>query len=258
MRSWKRPRWVEGGGDAHVSMSVFTTGEITGLTVSRSKHGIPDDAARFPTRIDYYARHLRPDAFEELESDAVLALAEQDGFDVDVLRLAQHCMVIDLPMPDPPDAEHLRAVWAYARAMCDVIGVFGILDRHAARWWSPQTLGEIPVNASFDPRREISVIFETTPNPRFGHVCHTRGLRKLGRPDLVLTHLTRRHADLAGQVLHDVAARLALGSIVRPGDELELRLGSGTTSNYVAGGNAPQLHLNNRALVLSTEGRAAP
>ena len=255
MRPWKRPRYVPGGGDAHVSFAVYTTAEVTGLTVSRSKHGMPEDANRFPTRIDYYWRIERDDRFAELESPAIMALADQEGLDTDVLRNAQHQMTIDLPMPDPDDAEHLRAVWAYVRALCDSVEVLAILDLHAARWWTPETLAAVPVNGSFDPRREISVIFETTPDPSFAHVCHTRGLRKLGRPDIVLTDLTLRHADLAGQVLHELAAHLALGAIVKPGDELQLRLGAGKASNYIAGGNAPQLHLNNRGLVLSSDGR---
>jgi hypothetical protein len=255
MRPWKRPKYVEGGGDAHVSIAVFTTREVTGLTVSRSRHGIVEDAARYDTRIDYFGRDERPDRFEELESPAVLGLAESDGLEVESLASAQHQMAVELAMPDPPDAEHLRLVWGYVRALCDAVPVLGILDRHAARWWTPAMLQAIPVSAAFDPRREVSVIFETSPRRQFGHVCHTRGLRKFGRPDVILTDLTERHADLAGQVLHELAAHLAIGAIVEPGDELVLRLGAGKVSAYVAGGNAPQLNLNNRGLVLSSDGR---
>ena len=249
---WSRPHFEPGGPDAHVVLVAFTDVELAGLTVSRSRHGVPDAAERYPIRLDDVVRVDAPAQFSELEDEALLALADDEGLDVDALRAASRQVRMVLSMPDPEDCEYLRLAWSFARAVCEAVPVHGVLDRHARRWWTSARLAALPPDPESLPdlSREISTLLLTEPDPRFGHVCHTLGLRKFGRPDLVIAGLSVQHGTMAADLLHELARRQALGERLRPGQRLSWGWFSGRVEALRPGVNVPALHLDNAGLVL--------
>ena len=46
-------------------------------------------------------------------------------------------------------------------------------------------VASLPPDRPFTLHREMSLIAETEPTPAFGHAVHTRGMMKVGRPDLI-------------------------------------------------------------------------
>ena len=127
--------------------------------------------------------------------------------------------------------------------------VYGVLDRHAVRWWSSDRL-LARSNRGLDPTSELSTLLLTDPDPRFGHICHTRGMRKFGRPDLVICGLSLQHGSMAADLLHALAVPMVQGQRLRPGVRLSQDWFQGTCEAYLPRKNAPDLALDNHALVL--------
>lgn len=255
MPIWSRPQHSPGGSDAQVALIAYTTGPLAGLSVSRSRHGVPEDAHRFPMRLDHHSREDAPQRFEELDDAEIMARARMDQpvLDLDALRRARHQVRLELTMQDPDDLEYLRACWAFMRAVCDAVPVMGLLDVHASRWWTPDALRGIPTGASFDVGREVLYAFETRADPTFGHVAYTRGMRKFGRPDVILTHRRSSQREHAGRVLAAVARAMALGARPKAGHAIALPGLSGVVESWVPDGNAPELPIRNAGLVFIDE-----
>ena len=64
-------------------------------------------------------------------------------------------------------------------------GACATLDVYAANWLSGAIVASLPPDRPFTLHREVSLIAETEPTPGFGHAVHTRGMMKVGRPDLI-------------------------------------------------------------------------
>jgi len=107
------------------------------------------------------------------------------GADASRILDATAIYVVKLEVHEPADLGHLQAAWAAAKWLCE-LGAGFVLDAHAIRWWSTQQVAKLDASRDFDVRNEISIVFETDATPGFGHVMHTRGLAKFGRPDLLL------------------------------------------------------------------------
>ena len=105
-------------------------------------------------------------------------------------------------------------------------------------------------NRGLDPTSELSTLLLTDPDPRFGHICHTRGMRKFGRPDLVICGLSLQHGSMAADLLHALAVPMVQGQRLRPGVRLSQDWFQGTCEAYLPRKNAPDLALDNHALVL--------
>lgn len=255
MPTWPRPHFEPSNHHADLALVLYTAARIDGLSVSLSRHGVPQDTVRFPFRLDHYSRSDSPLLFSELDDEPLLSLAADEGLDLEVLRATQHQILMRLRLPDPPDADHLRVGWGLARAICDTVDVYGILDLHARGWWSPVRLQSVEPEAPMQIRSEVSTALVRSPAGDFGHVVHTHGLRKFARPDLVLPHLTLEQALRADEVLYTVARHLASGARIHPSQPVVAGRFSGVAEAYLAGVNGPALNLNNGALVLLPEDR---
>jgi hypothetical protein len=78
----------------------------------------------------------------------------------------------------------LQLAWAVASKLAQT-GACATLDAYAANWLSGAIVASVPPDRPFIPHREVSLISETGPTPGFGHAVHTRGIMKVGRPDLI-------------------------------------------------------------------------
>jgi hypothetical protein len=176
-------------------------------------------------------------------------IADRDLPDAGRLDEARYCHSIMVDVPDPQDLGHLQAAWAVARWLV-ARGSFAVLDAHAHRWWDGTVLAGWSPQRPFTLDNEITFVAESEPAGGFGHAMHIRGLAKFARPDLI----TGTHPAAIGlmhQVMQALAARLAAGSRVAPGQVLKIDAGlEFTLAAYQPDINAPQVNLNNEAVLL--------
>jgi hypothetical protein len=243
---WERPHAVPNAGDADVLVFAFTGGAPGPLDVTAA-HGLPAAASVDGLSITPVARADRPSWFAGFDDPAVgLRRAAPGAPEVG------GAWIIQVKANDPMDLGHLQVAWAALRAAVDA-GAFVALDAHTTRWVTP---GEVPApDAPLDPESVAAVVCTPDPVAPFGHTCHTRGLRKVGRPDLIVTGLAGTDLGAAAAALRAHARLLTLGFPVAAGDDLPWPDGTtGETSEWSPGINAPPLELDASALVVRYTG----
>jgi hypothetical protein len=244
-----------------VTLFVFSQVGVDGTTLQLKTraHGVPQGGLPDGVDVQTVARADAPEWVDGFFAPALMDLAERDlGWPgrPPVEPTAVH--VVKVRAEDPSDLRHLQAAWALARAFLDT-GGFALLDAHAQAWLSPTHIKERPADAPLRMADEVSIVFETEPEHGFGHLMHTRGMLKFGRPDLVVVGIPPKHGVRIADIVNQLAERLALGTRLDPGDTVDLEaLGTLRADRYVPGENAPELHLNNRGLVLVPLGQAIP
>ena len=248
---WKRTAYAPGGGPGRVFLVLFSEQDAPPIpAISRARHGVSSTEPMKHLETAVVGADQAPDWIRGWTEGALRNLADRALGD-DALRLpgARSCVRIYGDVPDPADLAHLQLAWGLAKAFLES-GCFAVLDAHQARWFpGKEVLGWAPERA-FDIGREVSVVFETDASPGYGHVVHTRGLAKFGRPDLVMRGAKPEEADLAGRRLDALALRLAMGELLAPGQRIETLGGSAVLEEYRPGSNAPEVHLNNDGLLL--------
>jgi hypothetical protein len=248
---WRRSAYQPGGGPGRVFLVLFSEQDSPAVPpISRTRHGVPTAGPMKHLEVAVVGADEAPGWIRGWTEGALRNLADRALGD-DALRLpgARSCVRIDGEVPDPADLAHLQLAWGLAKA-CLENGCFAALDAHQARWLTgKEVLGWAPERA-FDIGREVSVVFETDASPGYGHVVHTRGLAKFGRPDLLMRGAKPEEADLAGRRLDALALRLAMGELLRPGQAIETLGGPAVLEEYRPGRNAPEVHLNNEGLLL--------
>ena len=150
------------------------------------------------------------------EIDAPLReLASRDlGLDVGAAR---HAQAIAVELRDPPNLEYLRDAWRRA-ARLDASFVLDVLAR---RWWAA-----LPPERPFFLENELSLDFQGQPTGHLGHLAHTVGLAKFGRPELAIAGLTPVDGPIGAALLLQFAKIFASGATLEVGPRIteELRL----------------------------------
>lgn len=218
---WRREHFVIGGGPGEIALIALSSAKLPDpLPVSRTRHGMPedgdgaeavalvardrvDDPAWFTDQVvapfaDLIASDLGPSA-------AATALA------------AEHAYVIEAQIEDPDDLGHVQAAWALAKCVCEE-GAAIVIDVYAARAHLGAEVARLPPERSFDVMHEVTLFFEETEDTM---AAWSLGLRKFGRPDVVLLGVAPEAATEAALLLRDVAQTLASGERIEPGDTVE-------------------------------------
>ena len=248
---WTRSAFSPGGGPGRVFLVLFS--EQPGLAsppISRARHGVASVEPLKHLEVAVVGADQAPEWIRGWTEGPLRNLADRALGD-DALRLpgVKSCVRINGEVPDPADLTHLQLMWGLARAFLEN-GCFAVLDAHQARWFPGKDVMEWAPDRAFELGREVSVIFETDASPGYGHVVHTRGLAKFGRPDLLMLGAKPEDADLAGRRLDALATRLAMGERLVPGATLETLGGTALLEEYRPGANAPDVQLNNDGLML--------
>ncbi len=119
-----------------------------------------------------------------------------------------------ITLRDPPNLDHLRDAWRGA-ASIEPDFVFDVL---AQRWWKT-------VPTEFFIENELSLNFEGAPSGHLGHVAHTVGMAKFGRPEIAIAGLTPEDGPRGAKLLLDVARVFAGGSTLKVGPRVLAELG---------------------------------
>jgi hypothetical protein len=219
--AWRRDNYVMGGGAAEVALIALSSARLPDpLPVSRTRHGMPDDGDGAAS-VALVARDRAEDPAwfaEQVIGPFADLIASDLGPEAAATALAaEHAYVIEAQLDDPDDLGHVQAAWALAKCVCEE-GAAVVIDVYAARAHLGSEVAGLAPDRAFDIMHEVTLFFDEQPDG--GLAAWSLGLRKFGRPDLVLLGVSPDGATDAALVLRDVAASLADGERIEPGDEL--------------------------------------
>jgi hypothetical protein len=218
---WRRDSYVLGGGAAEIALIALSSVKLPDpLPVSRGRHGMPDDGDGADA-VALVARDRAEDpawfADQVLSPFAELIATDLGPNAAATALAAAHAYVIEARLDDPDDLGHVQAAWALAKCVCEE-GASIVVDVHAARAHLGEEVAALAPDRGFDVMHEVTLFFDEQPDGRLA--AWSLGLCKFGRPDLVLLGLAPEAATEAALVLRDVAATLADGERIEPGDRV--------------------------------------
>jgi hypothetical protein len=221
MPVWARERYVTGGGRADIALIALSAVKLQDpLPVSRRRHGMPD-ACPGVDAIALVARD-RPDDPAWFTEQVVAPFADLITSDLGpeataTALAADHAYVIEGQIDDPDDLGHVQAAWALAKCACEQ-GAALVIDVYAARAHLGSEVAALAPDRAFDVNHEVTLFFDETGDGTLA--AWSLGLRKFGRPDLVLLGVPEQAAPEAALLLREVAATLASGERLEAGDRL--------------------------------------
>jgi len=248
---WRRDNFVIGGGAGEIALIALSSAKLPDpLPVSRARHGMPDEGTG-PESVALVARDRADDP--TWFTDQVVApfadlIASDLGPSAAASALAaEHAYVIEAQLDDPDDLGHIQAAWALAKCVCEE-GAAIIIDVYAARAHLGAEVAQLAPNRSFDVMHEVTLFFDETPSGTMA--AWSLGLRKFGRPDIVLLDIAPEAATDAALLLRDVAQTLAAGERIEPGDTVEAPSGRTMTAAAFEASMEPVVAVEGDALVL--------
>ncbi len=233
---WTREQYVVGGGPAEIALIALSSKKLPDpLPVSRKRHGMPDDGDG-PDSVALVSRDRAEDPAwftEQVVAPFVDLIASDLSAEHAAAALqAEHAYVIEAQLDDPDDLGHVQAAWALAKCVCEE-GADIVIDVYAARAHLGIDVANLPPERSFDIMHEVTLFFDELPDGNLA--AWSLGLRKFGRPDLVLLDVKPDDATDAALVLRDISATLASGERIEPGDAVAAPSGKTfTAERFVA------------------------
>jgi hypothetical protein len=196
--------------DANVLFVCFASATLRDdVKLQVDRFGVSSVASFRAVDVREHRREASPEWFDNWRSGPLRAIASGClGGDLSALDAADRCFTFDVTARDPADLAHLQSIWAVSRWFFER-GASVLLDAHAMRFLTASAVPD--PRAVFDVKCEVSLVVETdATEPNGGHVVHTRGLRKVGRPDVVAV-CSPEDVDLVADVIWQVAAGMAAG-----------------------------------------------
>ena len=155
--------------------------------------------------------------------------------------------MIEAELDDPDDLGHLQAAWALAKCVCEE-GAAVVIDVYAARAHLGVEVAALKPDRPFDVMHEVTLFFEEEPAGTLA--AWSLGLRKFGRPDLVVTGVVPDEATNAAILLRDIAQTLASGERIEPGDKVGTPDGKVLTAERFEPAQFPYVAVDGDALLL--------
>ena len=219
---WRRDHFVVGGGAGEIALIALSSAKLPDpLPVSRTRHGMPEEGDG-PESVALVARDRADDPAwftEQVVAPFADLIAADLGPEAAATALAaEHAYVIEAQLDDPDDLGHVQAAWALAKCVCEE-GAAVVIDVYAARAHLGRDIAELAADRNFDVMHEVTLFFDETASGTMA--AWSLGLRKFGRPDIVLLGIAPEAATEAALLLRDVAQTLASGERIEPGDTVE-------------------------------------
>lgn len=227
---WPREQYTVGGGPGEIALIALSSTKMPDpLPISRNHHGMPDDGEG-PASVALVARDRAEDPtwFTEqvVGPFADLIAADLGPQHAAAALQAEHAYIIEAQLDDPDDLGHVQAAWALAKCLCEE-GATVVIDVYAARAHLGSEVAALAPDRSFDVMHEVTLFFDEADDGTLA--AWSLGLRKFGRPDIVLLGLSAETATDAALMLRDVASTLASGERIEPGDAV-----TGPTKSFIA------------------------
>lgn len=248
---WTREHYVLGGGPGEIALIALSQQKLPDpLPVSRTRHGMPAEGEG-PGAVALVARDRADDPAwftEEVVAPFADLIATDLGPQHAAAALAaQHVYVIEAQLPDPDDLGHVQAAWALAKCICEE-GASLVIDVYAARAHLGSEVAELAPGRPFDVMHEVTLFFDEVGDGTLA--AWSLGLRKFGRPDIVLLGLAPDAATEAALMMRDVAATLASGERIEPGDTVSAPNGRAFTAERFDPASAPVVAVEGDAILL--------
>jgi hypothetical protein len=250
---WPRAHYTTGGGPGAIALIALSATKLPDpLPVSRRFHGMPDDGDGAGA-IALVARDRGEDPawfveqvvapFADLIASDLGAAVAQSALD------AQHAYVIEGELDDPDDLGHVQAAWALAKCVCEE-GAAIVIDVYAARAHLGAEVAGLAPERAFDVMHEVTLFFDEVGDGTLA--AWSLGLRKFGRPDIVVLGVAPDGGTEAALLLRDVAAQLAAGERIEPGDEVQIDDGVTLVAERFDPESASVVAVEGDAIVLRT------
>ncbi|MBL0212387.1 MAG: hypothetical protein IPQ07_00620 [Myxococcales bacterium] len=249
---WPRESYVTGGGKAQIALIALSSVKLPDpLPVSRKKHGMPDEGDG-PEAIAIVVKDRSEDAawfVEQVLAPFTELIANDLGPSAAATALAaEHAYIIEVELDDPDDLGHVQAAWALAKCVCEE-GAAVVIDVYAARAHLGSEVAGLAPGRRFDVMHEVTLFFEELSGGTLA--AWSLGLRKFGRPDLVLLGIAPEAATEAALLLRDVASTLADGERLEPGDAVGVPDGRRLTATVFQPEAHPEVAVDGPALLLA-------
>lgn len=247
---WRREHFVVGGGPGEIALIALSMAKLPDpLPVSRKRHGMPDEGDGAAS-VALVARDRAEDPAwftEQVVAPFADLIASDLGPSAAATALAaEHAYVIEAQVDDPDDLGHVQAAWALAKCVCEE-GAAIVIDVYAARAHLGVEVAQLPPDRAFDVMHEVTLFFEETGDTM---AAWSLGLRKFGRPDIVILGVAPEAATEAALLLRDVAQTLASGERIEPGDTVEAPGGRTLVAERFDPGAEPAVAVEGDAIVL--------
>ena len=248
---WPRASYTVGGGPGEIALIALSSTKLPDpLPISRKRHGMPDEGDG-PDAIALVARDRAEDPawfVEQVVAPFADLIASDLGAQLAATALAsEHAYVIEGQLADPHDLGHIQAAWALAKCVCEE-GATIVIDVYAARAHLGSEVAALVPGRSFDVMHEVTLFFDETDDGTVA--AWSLGLRKFGRPDIVLVGVAPDAATEAALILRDVAQTLALGERIEPGDSVAAPDGRTLVAELFAPASAPVVAVEGDAILL--------
>lgn len=218
---WRREGYVVGGGPGEIALIALAPAKLPDpLPISRTHHGMPEDGEGAGA-IALVARDRSDDPrwfVDQVVAPFADVIASDLGPEVAALALAsQHVYVIEGSLEDPDDLGHVQAAWAIAKCISEE-GATVIVDVYAARAHLGSEVAALDPDRELDVMHEVTLFFDESDDGTLA--AWSLGMRKFGRPDIVVLGVAPDAATEAALLLRDVAGTMATGVRIEPGDTL--------------------------------------
>ncbi len=249
--AWPREQYVVGGGTARIVLIALASVRLPDpLPISRRRHGMPDDSAGAAhVELVVRDRATDPAAFLLHVIEPFTELLTTDlGEDIAArVAASEHAYIIECEVDDPDDLGHLQAAWALAKCICEE-GAQVVIDVYGARAHLAHDVAALDPARSFDVMHDVTLFFDEQPDGTLA--AWSLGLVKFGRPDLVTLGIDPDAAPATAVMLRDVAATLADGERVEPGDTIGVATGLQIIASRFDPAAAPGVAIEGDALLL--------
>jgi len=254
---WPREHYVTGGGPGEVALIALSPVRLPDPLPVARHHGMPDEGeGAGAVAIVVRDRADDPAWFTEEVVGRFAELIAQDlGPEAAAAALAaEHAYVIEAQLDDPDDLGHVQAAWALAKCVCEG-GAAVVIDVYAARAHLGSEVAALPPDRDFDVMHEVTLFFEELDDRTLA--AWSLGLRKFGRPDLVVLGVAPDAAAAAALLLRDLAQTLASGERIEPGDTVPTSEGLELLAERFAPERWPKVAVDGEAIALRLQNAKA-
>ena len=248
---WRRDQFTTGGASGVIALIALSSVKLPDpLPVSRKQHGMPDDSENADA-IALVTRDRSEDPawfVDQVVTPFADLIASDLGPDVAATALAtEHAYVIEGEVDDPEDLGHVQAAWALAKCLCEQ-GAALVVDVYAARAHLGEEVAALAPDRELDVMHEVTLFFDETDAGTLA--AWSLGLRKFGRPEIVLLDIAPDKATETALLLRDIAATMVAGERIEPGDGVGIPDGRRLVAERFDPASAPVVSIEGDALVL--------
>jgi hypothetical protein len=218
-KSWPRPHFTPGGGDALLYYHVFGEFDLKK----------PMDAAKYRTsgqpawlQIVHCDRAKQADVIASFQSGPLWDLLKRDTpVTAAEAEKTPQCVTLRAELPDQPTLDYFRDVIGILTWLLDAGGV-SVSDPQMLWLWSADEWREEAFEPN-EPNPDRHTVILASPETDGTTWYHTRGMRKYGRPDLSVHGVGEAHADGVADLLDRFVIHQALGAVIAENEEVRVK-----------------------------------